>query len=76
MISIKFTGLVNIMTLKLVNDSVRMRDQFWAANQINHKLNAQNFFDGLRKLYQGITEQNLVEYLRNIHHFNGDIKDF
>jgi len=29
MISIKITGLINMHTLKLVNDSVIMRDTFW-----------------------------------------------
>jgi hypothetical protein len=29
MISIKITGLINVPTLKILNDAVLMRDKFW-----------------------------------------------
>jgi hypothetical protein len=38
MISIKITGLINMHTLKVLNDSVIMRDKFWQLNSSNGKL--------------------------------------
>ncbi len=42
-------------TLKLLNDSVIMRDQFWQSNQQNGKLNSEQFFAALQKIYPGVT---------------------
>jgi hypothetical protein len=55
MISIKVTGLINMHTLKQINDAVILRDNFWKKNSVNGKLNSQNFFNGLQKLYSGIS---------------------
>jgi hypothetical protein len=57
MISIKVTGLINMKTLKKLNDSVLMRDQFWMDNSQNGELTAEKLFEGLQKMYSGLSEE-------------------
>ncbi len=32
-----------------------MRNKFWSDNQVNGKLKSEQFFNGIRKIYAGIT---------------------
>lgn len=73
MISIKITGLINMHTLKLLNDSVLKRDKFWNDNQLNGKINSERIFAGLQKIYAGITETQLQNYIANVFNYQGDI---
>ena len=41
MISIKITGLINMHTLKFLNDTVIARDNFWKSTNVNGKLRGQ-----------------------------------
>lgn len=76
MISIKITGLINMHTLKLLNDAVAKRDKFWNDNQLNGKLNSERIFAGLQQIYAGITETQLQNYIANVFNYQGDILAF
>lgn len=56
MISIKITGLINMETLKNLNESVLMRDKFWEENSVEGKMNAETLFNSLQKIYLGLSE--------------------
>lgn len=63
-------------TLKKLNDSVLMRDQFWAQNNQDGKLTAERMFEGIQKMYSGLSEQHFENYVRNIFGYEGELKEF
>ncbi len=56
MISIKVTGLVDMKLLKKMNDSILLRDEFWKKNNVDNIMSAQQAFNGLQKLYSGVSD--------------------
>lgn len=56
MISIKITGLVDMGILKRMNDSIIQRNKFWSENSTNGSMNGAQFFKGLQKIYNGISD--------------------
>ena len=56
MISIKVTCLVDMNLLKKLNDSVLLRDKFWKENNVDNIMTAQQAFNGLQKIYSGVSD--------------------
>jgi hypothetical protein len=56
MISVKFTGLIDMQLLKKFNDSVLERNLFWEQNSREGFLTGQQLFDGLQQRYAGLSD--------------------
>ena len=74
MSSIKVTGLVNIKLLKKMNDGVLLRDRFWEEANIDGYMNAERLFKGIEKIYSGVSDSDIRDYLRIIHKYEGPIE--
>ncbi len=55
MISIKITGLLDMDLLKKINNSVLLKNKFWVDNSLNGVLNCEQAFNGLQKIYSGVS---------------------
>ena len=76
MSSIKLTGLVDMKLLYKLNEGVLRIHDFWNRYSVNGKMTAQQMFSGLQEeIFRGISEDNLAEYLKNIHSYEGNIHD-
>lgn len=74
MSSIKVTGLVNIKLLKKMNDAVLVRDRFWEEASIDGYMNAKSLFKGVEKMYSGVSDSDITEYLKVIHKYEGPVE--
>lgn len=71
LMSIKISALVNLNLLEKYNRAVLLRDSIWRDYSKDGKLKAQDLFDAVYKIYAGLTTDDIANYLKNIHNFNG-----
>lgn len=64
MISIKITGLLDVVLLKKVSNAVLHRNNFWKENSVNGVMTFQQLLSGLHKIYSGITEEQAETYIK------------
>jgi hypothetical protein len=75
MISIKITGLLDMILLKRYNDSVLFIKDFWKKNNVNGLLTGENVYNALQLIYSGISEEQFENYVRTIHNYEGNLSD-
>ena len=75
MISIKMTGLIDMLMLKKWNDAVTIRNNIWKDFNENDILSYEGLAKGLR-VYANVSEEDVSTYIKMIHNFEGDVKDF
>lgn len=75
MISIKMTGLIDMLMLKKWNEAVNIRDAIWDNHSQGGTLNYEGLAKGLKK-HANFTEDDIKEYLHKIHNYEGDSRDF
>ena len=68
MISIKMTGLIDMLMLKKWNDAVNLRNNIWKDFSENDILSYEGLSKGLR-LYANVSEEDISTYIKMIHNF-------
>lgn len=74
MISIKITALIKMLQLKAMNNAVDEINRYWDQNSKDGYLDGQSAFQGLQKIYDGISDDHFCQYLKVIHGFTGNPK--
>lgn len=59
MISIKVSALINMDLLRKYNNAVVAINKFWNENNVNGKMTYESLFTGIRKIYAGISEDQI-----------------
>jgi hypothetical protein len=72
LMSIKLSALVDLNLLEKCNRAVLLRDSIWRDYSKEGKMTAQGIFDAIYRLYSGVTTENIANYLRLIHGFEGE----
>lgn len=49
-----------------------LRDRIWSEYNSEGKITAQGIFDAVQKIYAGLTTDDVVDYLRKVHNFEGE----
>ena len=75
MISIKITGLVDMKLLKSMNDSVLLRNKFWEENSVDGVLTGEKAFQGLQRIWNGVSDSDFEAYLKEIHQYEGSPRE-
>lgn len=75
LISIKVSALVNLNLLEKYNRAVLLRNSIWKDYNKEGKINAQDLFDAIYRVYPGVTTDDIASYLKTIHHYNGDLQE-
>ena len=72
MISIKMTGLIDMLMLKKWNEAVEARDKLWRKYSRNGILYYDSLAAGLRKYAKKeLTDNEIRSYLKDIHGYSG-----
>lgn len=71
MISIKITGLLDMRVLKRLNDGIELRDRLWKTQNQEGWLTYEGLLQGLQKIYAGVSEEQVEQYLKTIHNYQG-----
>lgn len=58
--------------LEKYNRAVLLRDRIWNEYNSEGKITAQGIFDAVQKIYTGLTTDDVVDYLRKVHNFEGE----
>lgn len=58
--------------LEKYNRAVLLRDRIWSEYSSEGKITAQGIFDAVQKIYAGLTTDDVVDYLRKVHNFEGE----
>ena len=72
MSSIKITGLIDMKLLYKINSAVERIHNFWDEHSEGGVMTAQQMFNGLEKIYSGLSEETFKKYLQTIHSYNGE----
>ena len=70
--SIKISALVNTDLLEKYNRAVLLRDRIWSEYSSEGRLTAQGIFDAVQRIYAGLTTDNVADYLKKVHSFQGE----
>lgn len=70
--SIKISALVNTNLLEKYNRAVVLRDRIWNEYNSEGKLKAQGIFDAVQKIYAGLATEDVADYLKKVHNFEGE----
>lgn len=49
-----------------------LRDRIWSEYSSEGKLKAQGIFDALQKIYAGLTTEDVADYVKTVHGFEGE----
>lgn len=71
--SIKVSALINLNLLEKYNRAVLLRDSIWKDFSKDGKINAQGLFDAVYRSYAGVTTDDIANYLKTVHSYDGSI---
>lgn len=49
-----------------------LRDRIWSEFSSEGKITAQGIFDAVQKIYSGLTTDDVADYLKKVHNFEGE----
>lgn len=59
MVSVKISALINMDLLRKYNNSVLLINKLWNEHNVNGKMTYESLFTGIRKLYAGVSEDQI-----------------
>lgn len=75
MISIKVSGLIDMQTLRKLNDGVENIEKFVEVNLKDGVITGEQAFLGFQAIYSGVTEEDVTKFLKLFFNYEGSLQD-